>query len=132
MFSRFSPASKRVLHAAEQECRNRNHYYVGVEHMLVSLLEERDPLLEARLTALGVHPEQAYAELREALGTGEDHLWDGILVTPRLRAVVELAGRIAGPGPLEPPHLLQAILDEGGGSAAELLVRLGAAPRRKD
>jgi len=121
-----------VLHAAEQECRNRNHYYVGVEHMLVSLLEERDPLLEARLTALGVHPEQAYAELREALGTGEDHLWDGILVTPRLRAVVELAGRIAGPGPLEPPHLLQAILDEGGGSAAELLVRLGAAPRRKD
>jgi ATP-dependent Clp protease ATP-binding subunit ClpC len=117
LFSRFSPASKRVLHAAEQECRNRNHYYVGVEHMLVSLLEDRDPKLEERLAELGVR---------------RDHLWDGILVTPRLRTVVELAGRIAGHGPLEPPHLLQAILDEGGGSAAELLVRLGAPPRRKE
>jgi hypothetical protein len=89
-------------------------------------------LLEARLAELGVAPEQAHAELRRALGTGEDHVWDGILVTPRLRVVAELAGRIAGDGPLEPSHLLQAILDEGGGSSAELLARLGAASRRKD
>ena len=100
--------------------------------MLAALLEERDPALEARLGELGIVPEQAHAELRRSLGTGEDRVWDGILVTPRLRVVVELAGKIAGDGPLEPAHLLQAILDEGCGSSAELLARLGAAPRCKD
>ena len=126
MFSRFSPASKRVLRAAEQECRNRNHYYVGVEHMLMALLEERDPLIEARLTALGIEPDDARAEVRRSLGTGEDRVWDGILVTPRLRNIVESAGKIAGDDPLEPAHLFTAIIDEGAGSAAELLQRLGA------
>ena len=28
------------MRAAEQECRNHDHYYAGVEHMLVALLDE--------------------------------------------------------------------------------------------
>src|ERR1700730_15372272 len=50
-FSRFSPAARRVLRAAEQECRNHNHYYVGAEHMLFALLEEHYATLDARLAA---------------------------------------------------------------------------------
>jgi hypothetical protein len=124
LFSRFSPASKRVLRAAEQECRSRNHYYIGVEHMLMALLEEHDPLIEARLAELGIGADEAYAELRRTLGTGEDHLWDGILVTPRMRIIVELAEEIAGDDVLEPVHLFSGIIDEGAGAAAELLRRL--------
>ena len=80
MFSRFSPASRRVLRAAEQECRNRNHYYVGVEHLLIALLEERDPALDARLGELGVRLSDLHAALRGTVGTGEDRLWEGIHV----------------------------------------------------
>jgi ATP-dependent Clp protease ATP-binding subunit ClpA len=116
-----------VLRAAEQECRNRNHYYVGVEHILMALLEERDPLIELRLAALGIRSDDVHAEVRRVLGTGEDRVWDGILLTPRLRSIVELAGTIAGDAPVEPSHLFTAIMDEGGGCAAELLRRLAAA-----
>lgn len=122
MFSRFSPASRRVLRAAEQECRNHNHYYVGVEHVLLALLEEHDDAIDARLAALGVRPSDVHAELRRGLGTGDDRLWEGILITPRFRNVVLLAERAAGDGVLvEPIHLFNAICDEGRSIAAEIL-----------
>jgi ATP-dependent Clp protease ATP-binding subunit ClpC len=117
-----------VLRAAEQECRNRSHYYVGVEHMLLALLEEHDAAIEARLIELGIRPIEVHAELRRALGTGEERLWDGILVTPRVRAVVGLAeesAERAGSAEVEPIHLLDAIVSEGQGLASEILRRNG-------
>lgn len=121
MFNRFSLEAKHVLRAAEQACRNYNHYYVGVEHLLLALLEERDAAVDRRLSALGVQAAEVQAALRRALGTGDDRMWEGILVTPRLRTVFGLAEASAGCGKVEPFHLLDAISEEGGGLAAEIL-----------
>ena len=124
MFSRFNPAAKRVLRAAEQACRNHNHYYVGVGHLLLALIEERDPAIEARLASRGTSPTVLLADVRRALGTGDDRLWDGILITPRVRGVVALAEASVPAGdPIEPAHLLDALVAEGGGLAAEILSR---------
>jgi ATP-dependent Clp protease ATP-binding subunit ClpA len=126
LFARFSPAARRVLRAAEQECRNHNHYYVGVEHILVALLEEHDPRIDACLHRLGVRGADVHAEVRRALGTGEDRLWEGILVTPRVRSVVRLAENAVPPdAPIEPVHLFEAILAEGKSVAAEIVERSG-------
>jgi len=121
LITRFSPAAKRVLRAAEQECRNHNHYYVGVEHLLLALLDEHDPAVDARLAEIGVRADEARVTLRASLGTGEERLWDGILVTPRVRSVVRLAEAAAGGGLVEPLGLLEAIREEGGGFAADFL-----------
>ena len=126
MFAKFSPASGRVLRAAEQECRNHNHYYVGVEHLLVALLEEQDGRVNERLNAEHIDVGEVHAEVRRALGTGEDRLWEGILVTPRVRKVVLLAEEQAGDAPVEPGDLLDAIMAEGGSLAAEILRRAKA------
>jgi len=123
VFSRFSPAANRVLRSAEQACRNHNHYYVGVGHLLLALVEEHDPGVEARLRAAGTRPADIVRDVRRALGTGEDRLWDGILVTPRVRSVVALAQESIPSGAIEPAHLLDAIVAEGGGLAAEILAR---------
>ncbi len=123
MFAKFSPASGRVLRAAEQECRNHNHYYVGVEHLLVALLEEQDPAVSDRLSAERIDLSEVHAQARRALGTGEDRMWEGILVTPRVRKVVSLAETQAGDRPVEPGDLLDAIMAEGGSLAAEILRR---------
>jgi ATP-dependent Clp protease ATP-binding subunit ClpA len=123
LFSNFSPASGRVLRAAEQECRNHNHYYVGVEHLLVALLEEHDPAISERLRAESIDGGEIHAEARRALGTGEDRLWEGILVTPRVRKIIALAGERAGDRSIEPVDLFVAIEDEGGSLAAEILRR---------
>jgi len=110
-----------VLRAAEQECRNHNHYYVGAEHMLLALLEERDPAITGLLRAEAIDPVDVHAAVRRALGTGEDRAWEGILVTPRVRRIVTLAEGRAGDAEIEPVHLFAAIRDEGGGQAAEIL-----------
>jgi ATP-dependent Clp protease ATP-binding subunit ClpA len=129
MFSRFNPAAKRVLRAAEQACRNHNHYYVGVGHLLLALLEERDPEVEARLTARGTDSAEVLTDIRRALGTGDDRLWDGILVTPRVLGVVAAAeAAVPGDGPIAPCNLFDAMVAEGNGLAAEILNRYQAKP----
>ena len=128
MFSKFSPASGRVLRAAEQECRNHNHYYVGVEHLTVALLEEQDESISAWLDRNKIDAGEAHSELRRALGTGDDRMWEGILVTPRVRKVVALATERAGERSIEPYDLLEAILAEGGSAAAEILRRAQCTP----
>ena len=112
-----------MLRAAEQECRNHNHYYVGAEHMLYALLEEHDGAVDARLAAERVEPEQVHAEVKRALGTGEGRTWEGILVTPRVRKIVEIAERLAEDREIEPIDLFEAIRAEGGGLAADILRR---------
>lgn len=112
-----------MLRAAEQECRNHNHYYVGVEHLLVALLEEHDASISERLRAESIDGGEIHAEARRALGTGEDRLWEGILVTPRVRKIIALAAERAGDRSIEPVDLFAAIEDEGGSLAAEVLRR---------
>ena len=123
MFERFGPASLRVLRAAEQECRNHNHYYVGAEHLMVALLEERDPQILHDLDADGIDVRELHADVRRNLGAGEDRQWEGILVTPRVRKIISLAEGYAGDSSVEPAHLLAALRAEGGSLAAELLRR---------
>lgn len=115
-----------MLRAAEQECRNHNHYYVGVEHLLVALLEEQDSAVSDRLHAEHIDSAEVHAEVRRALGTGEDRMWEGILVTPRVRKIVSLAEEQAGDRTVEPADLFAAIITEGGSLAAEILRRAKA------
>ena len=122
MFKQFGPAARRALRLAEQECRNHNHYYVGAEHLLLALCAEPDSSILESLARRGTAPETVRAAVRRALGTGEDRSWEGIIVTPRVEQIVELAERAAGPDEaVEPIHLLEAIAAEGRSRAAELL-----------
>ncbi|MBV8689982.1 MAG: hypothetical protein JOZ59_07760 [Candidatus Eremiobacteraeota bacterium] len=117
------------MRAAEQECRNHNHYYVGAEHILFALLEEHDAAIAARLASDSIDFSEVHAEARRALGTGEDRVWEGILITPRVRKIVALAEARASDRQIEPLDLLEAIREEGGGLAAEILRRAASEER---
>jgi ATP-dependent Clp protease ATP-binding subunit ClpA len=108
---------------AEQECRNHNHYYVGAEHVLYALLEEHDADVDALLASGAVEPAHIHADVKRSLGTGDGRSWEGILVTPRVRRIVELAERRADQRDVEPIDLFEAIRTEGGGLAADILRR---------
>jgi ATP-dependent Clp protease ATP-binding subunit ClpC len=125
MFSNFSPAARRVLRVAEQECRNHSQYYVGAEHLLVALLEERDAATVEALAADGIDASDAHAQVRRALGGGEERFWEGILITPRVRRIVALAQERAGDRAIEPVDLFEALRAEGGSTAAGILRRAG-------
>ncbi len=127
MFSRFNAASRRVLRVAEQECRNHSNYYVGAEHLLVALLEERDAGILHALDADGIDVREVHAEVRRSLGGGDERVWEGILVTPRVRKMIALAEERAGDREIAPIDLFEALRAEGGSLAAEILRR--ALPR---
>jgi hypothetical protein len=90
---------------------------------MVALLEERDPQILRDLDADGIDVRELHADVRRSLGDGEDRLWEGILVTPRVRKIIGLAEDYAGEACVEPSHLLRALRSEGGSLAAELLRR---------
>ena len=92
--------------------------------MLFALLEEHDADVEARLRERNVASSDVHAEIKRALGMGDDRMWEGILVTPRVRKIVKLAERRAGDREIEPIDLFDAICDEGAGLAAEILRRV--------
>ena len=91
--------------------------------MLEALLQERDPAILASLASHAVDAHTIHAEIRRSLVTGEDRLWEGILVTPRVRKIVDIAEKLAGDRDVEPFDLFLALQREGGGLAAELLRR---------
>ncbi len=91
--------------------------------MLFALLDEHDPAIEEQLLADNASLAAIHAEVKRALGTGEGRIWEGILLTPRIRKVIALAGTRAGDREIEPIDLFQAIRDEGGGLAAAILLR---------
>ena len=93
---------------------------------MVALLEERDPETLRALEADGIDVRDVHAEVRRALGTGEDRLWEGILVTPRVRKIIAMAEEQAGARQVEPSDLFAALRAEGGSLAAEILRRAAA------
>jgi hypothetical protein len=91
--------------------------------MLFALLDEHDPAIEEQLRAARSSLAGIHAEVKRALGTGEGRIWEGILLTPRVRKIITLAGARAGDREIEPIDLFEAIRDEGGGVAAAILLR---------
>ena len=90
---------------------------------MLALLEEHDPSIVANLDSDGIDVRELHAEVRQALRAGEERLWEGILVTPRVRKIINLAESSAGERDVEPTDLLVALRAEGGSLAAELLRR---------
>lgn len=89
--------------------------------MLEALLQDGDPAILATLAGQRTDPREVHADVRRALGTGEDRSWEGILITPRVRAIIVLA-EAASPGrDVEPFDLFEALRREGGSLAAEIL-----------
>ena len=99
--------------------------------MLFALLDEHDPAIEEQLRAANASLAGIHAEVKRALGTGEGRIWEGILLTPRVRKIIAMAGVLAGDRDIEPIDLFEAIRNEGGGTAAAILqLRNSPAPDR--
>jgi ATP-dependent Clp protease ATP-binding subunit ClpC len=61
-----TPRVKRIIHAAEEEATSRGHDYLGTEHLLIALADDRDGIAGRILEELGV-ADQAITRVREIL-----------------------------------------------------------------
>ncbi len=113
MFDRFEPESRQLMARAREEALRLRHDYVGTEHVLLSLLNERET---PAATALARHldPEAAYANLQPRLPVGDlDDPLGQLPFTPNMvRALEETIADVdhVGTERIESIHVLSGLL----------------------
>lgn len=69
MFERFTDRARRVIGLALEEARYLGHNFIGTEHILLGLVDERDGVAGRVLTAAGLTVEGVRDEVRRIVGT---------------------------------------------------------------
>ena len=65
-----TPEAHRVIEQAAVESRVLNHHHVGIEHLLLSMLQESDYVAAVVLANLGLELEDVRAEVLDLMGVG--------------------------------------------------------------
>jgi ATP-dependent Clp protease ATP-binding subunit ClpC len=129
MFERFTDRARRVVVLAQEEARMLSHNYIGTEHILLGLIHEGEGVAAKALESLGISLELVRQQVEEIIGQGQQAPSGHIPFTPRAKKVLELSLRESlqlGHNYIGTEHILLALLREGEGVAAQVLVKLGA------
>jgi ATP-dependent Clp protease ATP-binding subunit ClpC len=125
MFERFTNRARRVLVLAQEEARLLQHDFLGTEHLLLGLLHEGEGVGALVLKELGFQLEPLREEVRSIIPPTVDTAPSKPPFTPRSKKVLELALREAVAlkhNYIGTEHLLLAVVREGEGVAAQILV----------
>src|SRR5215472_9054651 len=126
MFERFTDRARRVVVLAQEEARMLNHSYIGTEHILLGLIREGEGVAAKALEALGISREAVRRQVEEIIGQDQQAPSGQMPFTPRAKKVLELSLREAlqlGHNYVGTEHILLGLIREGGGVAAQLLVK---------
>jgi ATP-dependent Clp protease ATP-binding subunit ClpC len=128
VFERFTENAKRVIVDGQEAGRRMRHAFYGTEHLLLGVVAARSSNAITMLAALDVSPAALASRLDEILPPGLEEPGSQIPFTPRAKTVLELALRQAielGDAHIGTEHLLLALIEEGDGVAAQVLVSAG-------
>ena len=128
-FEKFTDKARKVLVLPQDEARALHQPYVGTEHILLGLIQEKDGLAAQALERLGVAYDAVVKGIREVASIDEGADVSGHLsFTPRVKRVLENSLREAmqmGQSYISTEHLLLGIVRENEGTALDVLSRLG-------
>ncbi|HIQ72599.1 MAG TPA: ATP-dependent Clp protease ATP-binding subunit [Candidatus Onthenecus intestinigallinarum] len=126
MFGRFTERAQRALQGAQQAAVAMKHPYVGTEHLLMGLMQVLDD--KDREMLQGITAEQVREEIMNAVELGDTPVTGALSLTPRSKKVIDGAmaeSRALGQNYIGAEHLWLALLREGEGVAAHVLMSLG-------
>lgn len=119
---------KDILISARQESHRMRHFFLGVEHLFIALLEIKHGLTSAILNEYGLTNEYVIDAVRRKAGKGSRHrLWAGVPNTPRAEVIFDIAQEIARESnrtTINERDLLLAILDENDSIPSRVLASL--------
>jgi Ternary complex associated domain 9/Clp amino terminal domain, pathogenicity island component len=123
---------KDILINARQESFRMQHYYLGVEHLFIGLLNIQGGLACSLLEERSLTTEYVVDAIRRKAGKGNrQRLWAGMPNTPRADIVLGIANDLAledNRTEIEERDLLAAILDENDNIPVRVLRRLEVDP----
>ncbi len=121
-------ALKDILINARQESVRMNHYFIGVEHLFIGLLDIHGGLIGSLLEEHGLTAEYIRDAIRRRAGKGtRQRMWAGMPYSPRANVVLGIASDLAaedGRNEISERDLLLAILEEGDSIPARALRNL--------
>jgi len=128
VFDKFTERAQKVMVYSQEEAIALNHNYIGTEHILLGLIREGEGIAANVLKSKGISLEAARQQVESVLGKGEQQVEQIMGYTPRTKTVIELSveeARGMGHNYVGTEHLLLALLHEGEGVAAQLMLAAG-------
>src|SRR4030043_922584 len=128
MFERFTERARKVVVRAQDEARFLKQNYIGTEHLLLGLIDEKEGVAAKVLVALNIPLDDIRAAVRDSVTEGSSESYEHIPFTPRAKKVLELSLREAlqmGHNYIGTEHILLGLLREGEGVAARGLNSMG-------
>ena len=118
-----------MLVHAQEEARLLNHNFIGTEHILLGLIDEGEGVAAKALKSLDISLEAVRQKVAETIGRAGTSSAGSPPFTPRSKKVLELSLRESmqlGHNYIGTEHILLALVREGEGVGAQVLVDLGA------
>jgi hypothetical protein len=130
----FDDDARSLVPTAANHARRLQHRYLGTEHLLLALTENRG-LAGAALQRLGVDATHVRARLLAIIGEGHSSETATLGITPRTKRVLEAAGQEARRlghrcTIASPEHVLLALSAQHKGVGPDILGELGIDERR--
>ena len=113
MLSNFNEEAQLILLKSKEEMLELNHPYIGTEHLVLSILKQKNNLSE-KLATFGLTYQTFKDEIIKIIGRGTKKS-QFFLYTPLLKKIIEnsmLDAKDNNNGEVTPEHLLSALLEE--------------------
>jgi ATP-dependent Clp protease ATP-binding subunit ClpC len=126
-----SEKAHRVLTSAIEESQKRQHYYLGVEHIFLALMEVESGLFADLAGKLNLSPKKVIHSLEEYMDGSKQILGGGMKVPPSTKTIFKLAWDSAinaNRKVIETTDLLKAIFQEGHNIPVRILKGMGVEP----
>ncbi len=126
-----SEKAHQVLTSAIEQSQKRQHYYLGVEHIFLAIMEVESGLFADIAGKLNLSPKRVIHSLEEYLSGSKQIVSGGMKVPPSTKTIFKLAWDSAinsGRKVIETTDLLKAIFQEGHNIPVRILRGMGVEP----
>ncbi|MDR2748855.1 MAG: ATP-dependent Clp protease ATP-binding subunit [Bifidobacteriaceae bacterium] len=128
MHERFTESARNAISIAQQEAQGLGHNFIGTEHLMLGLVQEKEGLAGRALLSMGVTPDKLRFEVIDLIGKGNSAPGSQLPFTPRVKGILDasLKGSLTfNHGHIGTEHILLAVIDEGEGVGVQALLKLG-------
>jgi thiamine-phosphate pyrophosphorylase len=129
MYEQFTDRARKILQLAHEEARQRNHEYIGTEHLLLGMMIEEGGVAGVVLRNLGLSLDQVRADVERLVQAGPKPVSSERLPqTPRLKKLIEVSleeARSLNHNYVGTEHLILALPREPDCLGAQILSNLG-------
>jgi ATPases with chaperone activity, ATP-binding subunit len=125
MFGNFTEETRKIIVTAKKEMSDLKHPYIGSEHLLLSILKNKNEVSE-KLKKYNIFYDNIKEEIINILGKGKEKN-DYFLYTPLLKRVFENAimdSKENNNGNVTVWHLFSGLLEEGEGVAIRIMMSM--------